>query len=246
MQSVLKKASTVDIQTVCPLHGPVWRKNLGWIIEKYDLWSRYEPENKDGVMIVYGSIYGGTENAANVLASQLSQNGVVNVKVYDVSKTHVSELIAEAFRCSSIVFASITYNNDLFTPMKNFMNDLLAHNMQNRDYALIQNGTWSPVSGSKMADVIAQMKDMRQVGETITLLSTTSEENYAELEALGAKIAALLTGENAPAAAPVAAAPAETQKWVCSLCGYVYEGEEMPADYKCPLCGVGPEKFNKA
>ena len=246
VQNVLAKAATVDIQTVCPLHGPVWRKDLGWIINKYDLWSRYEPEDQGSVMVVYGSIYGGTENAAGVLASQLSMNGVANVKVYDVSQTHVSELIAEAFRSRFIVFASITYNNDLFTPMKNFMNDLLAHNMQNRDYALIQNGTWSPVSGSKMADVIGQMKDMRQVGETITLLSTTSEENYAELQALGAKIAALLAGENAPAAAPVAAAPAKTQKWVCSLCGYVYEGEEMPADYKCPLCGVGPEKFNKA
>ena len=129
--------------------------------------------------------------------------------------------------------------------MKNFMNDLLAHNMQNRDYALIQNGTWSPVSGSKMADIIGQMKDMRQLGETITLLSTTSEENYAELETLGAKISALLTGADT-SAAPVTAAPAETSKWVCSLCGYVHEGEELPADYKCPLCGVGPEMFNKA
>jgi len=245
VQSVLKKAATVDIRTVCPLHGPVWRENLGWIIEKYDLWSRYEPENKDGVMIVYGSIYGGTESAANVLASQLSQNGIANVKVYDVSKTHVSELIAEAFRCSSIVFASITYNNDLFTPMKNFMNDLLAHNLQNRDYALIENGTWSPVAASKMQAILSGMADMRPIGNTVTLLSTTTEENYRELKELGAAVASVLTGSIViPKTEEEAAAAAPAEKWVCTVCGYEHEGE-MPADYKCPLCGVGPDKFVK-
>lgn len=245
VQSVLKKASTVKIKTVCPLHGPVWRDNLGWIIGKYDLWSRYEPEDMDDVMVVYGSIYGGTESAASVLASQLSMNGVANVKVYDVSKTHVSELIAEAFRCRCIVFASITYNNDLFTPMKNFMNDLLAHNMQNRDYALIENGTWSPVAAKKMQEIVDGMADMRPVGKNVTLLSTTTEENFEELKALAAQIAQLVRGEAAPAAAAAAeAAPAS--KWVCSVCGYVYEGETLPKDYKCPLCGVGAEHFKQA
>ena len=247
VQNVLKKASTVDIQTICPLHGPVWRENLGWIIEKYDLWSRYEPENKDGVMVVYGSIYGGTESAANVLASRLSHNGVQNVKVYDVSKTHVSELIAEAFRVSTIVFASITYNNDLFTPMKNFMNDLLAHNLQNRDYALIENGTWSPVAAGKMKEIIGGMADMRPVGSTVTLLSTTTEQNFLDLQALGDELTGVLTGTvvipvaESAAAAP-AAAPAE--KWLCTVCGYVHEGEMTP-DFKCPLCGVGPDRFEK-
>ena len=243
VQNVLKKAATVEIQTVCPLHGPVWRENLGWIIEKYDLWSRYEPEDKGSAMVVYGSIYGGTESAAGVLASQLSMSGVSNVKVYDVSKTHVSELIAEAFRCSCIIFASITYNNDLFTPMKNFMNDLLAHNLQNRDYALIQNGTWSPVSGDKMQAIIDQMSGMRRIGSTVTLLSTTTEETFSQLQELGQQIAAQLTGSVFVPAAPAAAAAAQpAQKWVCSVCGYTHEGD-LPADYKCPLCGVGPDKF---
>ena len=246
VQNVLKKASTVEIKTVCPLHGPVWRENLGWIIEKYDLWSRYEPEDKGSAMVVYGSIYGGTENAANVLASHLSMNGVPNVKVYDVSKTHVSELIAETFRCSCIVFASITYNNDLFTPMKNFMNDLLAHNMQNRDYALIQNGSWSPVAGAKMQEIVDQMEGMRPVGETVTLLSTTTEETFVQLQDLAAQIAALLTGSVIVGTTPVVeTAPQAAEKWVCSVCGYTHEGE-LPKDYKCPLCGVGPDKFVKA
>ena len=245
VQNVLKKASTVEIRTVCPLHGPVWRENLSWIIEKYDLWSRYEPEDKGSVMVVYGSIYGGTESAAGVLASQLSMSGVPNVKVYDVSKTHDSELIAEAFRCSCIVFASITYNNDLFTPMKNFMNDLLAHNMQNRDYAIIQNGTWSPVSGEKMQAIIGQMKNMRSVGDTVTLLSTTTEETFVQLQALGTQLAALLTGGAAGSAAPAdAKAQPSDEKWVCSVCGYTHEGA-LPEDFKCPMCGVSAEQFVK-
>ena len=111
VQDVLAKAATVQINTICPLHGPVWRDNLPWIIEKYDKWSSYTPEDQGAVMVVYGSVYGGTENAANILAGKLSEGGVRNVAVYDVSKTHVSELIAEAFRCSHIVFASITYNS---------------------------------------------------------------------------------------------------------------------------------------
>jgi len=180
-----------------------------------------------------------------VLASQLSMNGVANVKVYDVSKTHVSELIAEAFRCRCIVFASITYNNDLFTPMKNFMNDLLAHNMQNRDYALIENGTWSPVAAGKMQEILDHMTGMRPVGKNVTLLSTTTEENFEQLKALGAQIAQMLQGGAAPAAAAAEAAE-PAGKWVCSVCGYVYEGAELPEDYKCPLCGVGADKFNKA
>ena len=109
VQDVLAKAATVQINTICPLHGPVWRDNLPWIIEKYDKWSSYTPEDQGAVMVVYGSVYGGTENAANILAGKLSEGGVRNVAVYDVSKTHVSELIAEAFRCSHIVFASATY-----------------------------------------------------------------------------------------------------------------------------------------
>ena len=153
VQDVLAKAATVDIRLLCPTHGPVWRNNLGWILDKYDKWSSYTPEEQ-AVMIVYGSVYGGTESAANMVAAALSRAGVANVSVYDVSKTHVSELIGEAFRCSHIVLASITYNNGIFTPMKNFLLDLEAHNLQNRTYALIENGSWSPVAARLMAEIL--------------------------------------------------------------------------------------------
>ena len=242
VQAVLAKAATVEIATICPLHGPIWRENLGWIIDKYDKWSSYTPEDPQGVMVVYGSVYGGTESAANVVASRLSEGGVANVRVYDVSRTHVSELIAEAFRCSHIVFASMTYNMDVFTPMKNFITDLAAHNLQNRKYALIENGSWSPVAGSRMKEKLDAMSGMEQVGQTVTILSAPNDETYAALSALADAVLASLSGKEE---APVEAAPAAATKWVCTVCGYIYEGDTVPEDYKCPVCGVGPEKFAK-
>lgn len=243
VQEVLAKAATLEIATVCPLHGPVWRDNLGWLLDKYNKWSSYTPEDNE-VMVVYGSVYGGTENAASVIASKLSEGGTRNVSVYDVSKTHVSELIAEAFRCSHIVLASITYNMGIFTPMKNFLLDLQAHNLQNRKFALVENGSWSPVSGSQMAEILTAMSGMTQIGETVTIRSTTDEESFGKLTALADEILADLNGTSAEAAE---AAPAEAAgtTWKCTVCGYIYEGDEVPDDYKCPVCGVGKDKFEK-
>ena len=240
VQAVLAKAATIDIQTICPLHGPIWRENLGWILDKYTKWSSYTPEDEQGVMVVYGSVYGGTENAANIVAGRLSEGGVHNVRVYDVSKTHVSELIAEAFRCGTIVLASITYNMDIFTPMKNFITDLAAHNVQARKVALIENGSWSPVSASLMQERLVQMKDMQFIGNPVTIRSTTNEESLAQLQALADEVLAAVQGGVVVAAAPEAAA----EKWICSVCGYVHEGPLLE-DFKCPLCGVGADKFVK-
>ncbi len=260
VQDVLAKAGTLDISMLCATHGLIWRENLGWLLDKYDKWSSYTPED-NAVAIFYGSIYGGTANAANILASMLSEAGVDNVKVYDVSKTHVSYLIAECFRCSHLVFASATYNMGIFTPMKNFLNDLVAHNMQNRHVSFIQNGSWSPVSGQLMEDIVGTMDNMTKVGDMVTLYSTTSEENVPELQALADAIAASLAGNdngdetlkpsttNAdPAAGTVEAAEKSTggtRKWKCQVCGYVYEGDELPEDFVCPICGKGIEYFTE-
>ena len=243
VQDVLAKAGTIDIQMLCPLHGPIWRQDLGYILDKYDKWSSYTPENPDDVMVVYGSVYGGTENAAGIVASRLSMGGSHNVKVYDVSKTHVSELIGEAFRCGHIVFASVTYNMGIFTPMKNFIMDLAAHNLQNRTYSLVENGSWSPVSAQLMKELLDGMTGMRQVGETVTIRSTTDAEAFDKLNALADAILADISGAAAPLAAE--SQTVTSTKWVCSVCGYVYEGETVPEDYKCPICGVGPDKFVK-
>ena len=242
VQDVLKKAGTVPIKILCPTHGPVWRDNLGWILDKYDHWSSYTPEEK-AVMVVYGSVYGGTESAANALAAQISQKGIADVAVYDVSKTHVSELIGEAFRCSHIVLASITYNMGIFTPMKNFLLDLEAHNLQNRTFALVENGSWSPTSGKLMREIIERLPGCAIVGETVTILSSPDAGDADALSALAEAVAASVSDESA---APAAAEAAAGKKWACKICGYVYEGDEVPEDYKCPICGAGKEHFEEA
>ncbi len=242
VQDVLAKAATVDIKMLCSTHGPVWRENLGWLLDKYDKWSSYTPEEK-AVMVVYGSVYGGTESAANMVAAKLSQRGVANVVVYDVSKTHVSELIAEAFRCSHIVLASMTYNMGIFTPMKNFLLDLEAHNLQNRTFSIIENGSWSPKAGDLMMEIIDRMGNMHYAGDKVTFLSSPNHETYEDLTTLTKAIAASLEGDAEEEEEAVTEAAAV--QWRCKLCGYIYEGEELPEDYVCPVCGAGPDQFEK-
>ena len=242
VQDVLAKAGTVDIKMLCPTHGPVWRENLGWIIDKYVHWATYTPE-EDAVMVVYGSVYGGTESAANSLAARISRAGVGNVAVYDVSKTHVSELIAEAFRASHIVLASITYNMGIFTPMKNFLLDLEAHNLQNRRFAILENGSWSPAAAGLMKEIVDRLKGSAYVGETVTIRSSPDAGDADALSVLADAVAESVLGGGAVEEPEEAAAP--TAKWVCKVCGFVYEGDALPADYKCPVCGVDASMFEK-
>lgn len=241
VMAVLEKASAIKIDRICPLHGPVWREDLGWFIDKYVHWATYEPEDTEASIVLYGSVYGGTENAANILAARLSDGGRRDVKVYDVSKTHPSELIAEAFRVRHIAFACMTYNMDMFTPMKNILNDYLAHDLQNRQYSIVENGSWSPAAGKKMEEVIGRMKNMTKLGDTVTFLSAPNAETEKQIAALAETVL------GAAAAAPVAGEPAAAAvKWKCKICGYIYEGETVPDDYKCPICGAGKAAFKKA
>ncbi len=240
VMAVLNKASSIQIDRICPLHGPVWREDLGWFIDKYVHWATYEPEDMEASIVLYGSVYGGTENAANLLASRLSLGGRRDVRVYDVSKTHPSELIAEAFRVKHIAFACMTYNMDAFTPMKNLLNDYLAHDLQNRDYSIIENGSWSPAAGKKMEEILGRMKGMSKLGDTVTILSTPNAETETQIAALAEKVL------GAPASVPAQGEAAAAVRWKCNICGYIYEGETVPDDYKCPLCGAGKEAFEKA
>jgi flavorubredoxin len=191
VQNTLKKAATLDIQTICPLHGPVWRENLGWFIGKHDIWSKYDPEEK-AVVIIYGSIYGHTEAAALRLGTLLSERGVRGIKAYDASHTHVSKLVAECFRASHIVLASSTYNNGIFTPVENLLADLKAHAWQRRTVALIENGSWAPQAAKLMRAELEQMKDITIVGDPITLKSATQPSQEEQLAALADQIVALL------------------------------------------------------
>ena len=191
VQNLLKKAATLEIKMICPLHGPVWRENLGWFIEKYDTWSSYKPEDQ-AVMIAYASIYGNTENAAEILASKLADKGVKNIAMYDVSVTDPSVIVSESFRCSHLVFAAPSYNGGIFTKMETVLSELKAHSLQNRTVAIMENGTWAPVAGRQMREIFDGMKNIELLEEGVTIRSAVKEAQEASLEALAEKIASSL------------------------------------------------------
>ena len=184
VQALLKKAGTIDIKVICPLHGPVWRNDFGYLLDKYDKWSRYEPE-ETGVLIAYASMYGNTESAAQVLAAKLVEKGVKNVVVHDVSNTHVSYLISDAFKYSHIVLASVTYNLGIYPVMHDFLMHMKALNMQKRTVGIIENGSWAPKSGSLMKDFLDnQMKQMSILNSEVSMISALNDNNKSEMDNL--------------------------------------------------------------
>ena len=183
VQALLKKASGVEINMICPLHGPIWRENLGWFIDKYQKWSTYEPE-ENTVLLIYGSVYGHTESAMDILAGKLADKGVKNIKVYDVSKTHYSEIVAEAFRCSLLVIGSISYNGGIFCNMETVLNDLKAHALKNRKVAIVENGTWAATASKQIKAILETMGNMEVLEPTVTLKSALKDEQEEDLNKL--------------------------------------------------------------
>ena len=188
VQSALKKAAGLDIAMVCPLHGPVWREGFGSFLEKYLLWSSYAPEEKS-VMLAYASVYGHTENAANILAVKLWERGV-RVRMYDTSVTPASYILSDAFRCSHLVFAATTYNAGVFVTMENLLHDIANHNLQGHKIAIIENGSWAPTSGKQMKDILSGLKNTQFIGDTVTVKSSLAEDQLSQLEVLADAIAA--------------------------------------------------------
>ena len=186
-QNVLKKASTLDIQMICPLHAHIWRKDLSKIISLYDTWSKYEAE-KDSVVIFYGSIYGNTQNAAEILAMQLAENGMESVEVFDTSKTHVSFLVSKAFEYKTLVFAAATYNSEIFDTVQNLIIELKNHNLSNRRIGLIENGSWAPVAASKMKAQLETLKNMEIVDPVVKVVSSVTAKNVEELSVLAKEL----------------------------------------------------------
>lgn len=183
VQAVLKKAASLAISFICPLHGPVLRGDFAGLLEKYDLWSKYLPEDNE-LVIFYASMYGGTENAVQYLATNLSAAGVKNIRMYDVSKTDVSYLVAEAFRASHLVFAAPTYNAGLYPPMEALLSDLKAHSLKNKAVALIENGSWALSAAKHMQAILESMTGMTPVCAPVSVQSTVSEQTRQELDAL--------------------------------------------------------------
>ena len=193
VQTLLKKAASLDIEMICPLHGPIWHKDLGLLLEKYQKWSTYEPEDKT-VMIAYATMYGNTENAANVLAGMLADKGVKNIAMYDVSETDVSELVAESFRCSHLVLAAPTYNSRIQPKMEAYLSDIKALNLQNRTVAVIDNGTWAATAGKQMIGMLEGMKNMTILENPISIKSALAENQLGALEALADELAKQVNG----------------------------------------------------
>ena len=187
VQALLKKAAGLDIQTICPLHGPVLTENLGYYLEKYNIWSSYAVED-EGVVIACASIYGNTMKAAELLAEKLRARGCPHVTVNDLARCDMAEAVEDAFRYSKLVLASSTYNGDLFPFMKNFLHHLTERGYRNRTVALMENGTWAPVSARLMRKALEESKDITFAENTVTIRSALNEASTAAVEALAAEL----------------------------------------------------------
>ena len=196
VQSLLKRAAGLDIQMICPLHGPIWRRDTPWLLDKYGQWSAYTPECQ-GVAILYGSMYGNTECAAQRLACALADAGVTERVVHDVSSTHVSDLVAEVFRYSHLVLASPTYNSGIYPAMLNFLHDMKALNLQKRTVGLVENGSWGPMAAKHMTALLGEMKEMTVLEPVVTIRSALNGDSLAQLDQLKDAIVGSLgkTGE---------------------------------------------------
>lgn len=183
VQALLKKAATLDIQMICPLHGPILKEDLGYYINKYDVWSSYQPEDK-GIFIAYASIHGNTKAVAEKFAEMLKEKGVEKVAISDLTRDDMAEAVEDAFRYDRVVLAASSYDAGIFPPMEKFLHHLRAKNYQNRKIGLIENGSWAPSAGRGMKEIISGMKDITLCETMVTIKSTMKEENIPQLEAL--------------------------------------------------------------
>ena len=239
VQAVLKKIAALDIQSICPLHGPVLKENVDHYIGLYDTWSSYGVES-EGVVIAYTSIYGHTKAAVELLAQKLEEKGCPKVVLTDLARSDWAEAGEDAFRYGKLVLATTTYNADIFPDMKHFIQHLAERNFQNRTVGLIENGSWAPKAAGIMKEMLSECKNLTFTDTTVKILSALNEESIAQVEALAQE----LCGQE-EAAVETQAEEKKTKKYICTVCGYEHEGE-LPADYECPLCGVGPDLFELA
>ena len=187
VQNLLKKAAILDIRTICPLHGPILKENLEFYINKYDIWSKYEPED-DGVFIAYASIHGNTENAVKKLEKILIDKGAKKVAISDLTREDMAEALEDAFRYDKIILASSTYNMGIFPPMEDFLHHLLAKNYQNKKIGIVENGSWAPNAAKCMKEIIFKMKDIKLCENTVTIKSTANSKNIDDMEKLAKEI----------------------------------------------------------
>lgn len=187
VQALLKKAAALDISIICPLHGPVLTENLGHYIGLYDTWSSYRPE-EEGVVIAYTSVYGHTKKAVELLAEKLKANGAPKVVVYDLARDDMSAAVADAFRYSRLVLATITYNGSIYPFMNDFVTRLVEHNFQNRTVGLIENGSWAPTAARVIKKMMEGSKNIKWTDTTVTIMSAVKQENVEQIEAMAKEL----------------------------------------------------------
>ncbi len=187
VQSLLKKAATLDIKTICPLHGPILKENLGYHLDLYNIWSSYGVES-DGVLIAYTSVYGNTKVAAELLAEKLKSNGCKRIVINDLARVDMHEAVEDAFRYGKIVLATTTYNNDIFPFMKEFINHLTERNFQNRTVALIENGSWAPTAAKTMKNMLDGCKNLNFTENNVTIMSALDDHSRAQIDALAKEL----------------------------------------------------------
>lgn len=248
VQALFKKAKDLDINIICPLHGPVLTGDLGYYMNLYNIWSSYEPEEK-GITIAYTSVYGNTKKAVEYLAEKLEKAGV-KVAVSDLARSDMAEVVEDAFRYDRLVLATTTYNADIFPFMKEFINHLTERNFQKRTVALIENGSWAPTAAKVMKGMLENSKNLTFTESTVKIMSAVNDETKAQLDALAAELLGKTTTSNGGES---------SVKYVCDACGWVYDEalgdpdngiapgtkfEDLPDDFACPLCGVGKDMFS--
>ncbi len=187
VQALLKKAAALDISIICPLHGPILTENLGHYIGLYDTWSSYRPE-EEGVVIAYTSVYGHTKKAVELLAEKLKANGAPKVVVYDLARDDMSAAVADAFRYSRLVLATITYNGSIYPFMNDFVTRLVEHNFQNRTVGLIENGSWAPTAARVIKKMMEGSKNIKWTDTTVTIMSAVKQENVEQIEAMAKEL----------------------------------------------------------
>ena len=248
VQSLLKKASLLDIEKICPLHGPILTDNLSYYIGLYDTWSSYKAE-EEGIMIAYTSVYGNTKDAVLKLSDMLLQKGAKKVVLNDLARVDMAEAVEDAFRYDKIVFATTTYNADIFPFMRQFIDALTERNFQNKTVAFIENGSWAPMATKVMKEMLSKSKNLEYLNATVKIISALDDDSTAQLKAMSDELCGkkITTGGDS------------SVKYVCDVCGWTYDEEKgspengiepgtqfdlLPEDFVCPLCGVDKDNFS--
>lgn len=245
VQNLLKKIANLDIETICPLHGPVINENLEYYLDLYNTWSSYGVET-EGIVIAYTSVYGNTKKAAEKLADILKEKGYENVVVNDLARCDMAEAVEDAFRYRTLVLATTTYNGDIFPFMNEFIDHLTERNFQNRFIGFIENGSWAPMAGRIMKKKLENSKNLTLADNMVTIKSAMSNENIAQLEALADELINAASGSMDDATGDDTEVPASVKKYVCKICGYEYVGDTLPEDFICPLCRQSADAFELA